>query len=82
MIGEGGNVRRFVSEKGSTVTVSGKHGGVFDIDWDWFEEDACIESHPTFNKDFEEPAIVASCDCCPDSPFVVTLKEIRCADTE
>ena len=70
------NVRKFVSKNGSTLTISGKHMGIFNIDFDWFEEDACIEMYPDFNKDYNEPAIIASCKCCNDSPFVVELKEV------
>ena len=45
----GGEVRlertvRLTTPRGSTVEISGKHKGIFKIDFDWFEEDhACID---------------------------------------
>lgn len=54
---------KFKSAAGSTVTVSGKHQGVFTIDFDWFEEGACCDSYPDFNNDFANPAITACCEC-------------------
>ena len=65
---------KFISEKGSTVTISGKYNGIFTIDFDWFEEDACIEMYLQFNKDFDEPAIIASCECCEDSQMIIPLR--------
>lgn len=60
----GGGVRmNFVSQAGSTVTVSGKYQGIFTISWDWFAEGACFDSKPNFNGDFINPEIVAACDC-------------------
>ena len=38
----------YKTEAGSTVSVQGKHGGIYHIDFDWVEEkDACLECHPT-----------------------------------
>lgn len=45
------------------MTISGKHRGIFTIEWDWLEEGACCDSHPSFNWDLEDPAIEADCDC-------------------
>ena len=37
---------------GSTVRVSGKHSGIFDIAFDWVEEDnACIDCEPSVYGD-------------------------------
>ena len=54
----------FVSENGSTLKISGKFNGIYDIDFDWFEEGACCEGHPKFNEDMDEPAIIVYCECC------------------
>ncbi len=70
-------MKEYVSEKGSTVKVTGKYSGIFTIDFDWFEEGACVEAHPEFNNDDNEPAIIACCECCEDSPFVVPLDLIK-----
>ena len=61
-------MKKYKTKAGSTVEISGKYNGIITIDWDWFEENACIESHPTWEEDTE--SIVAHCECCPDSPFV------------
>ena len=35
---------RLTTPNGSTVEISGKHKGIYEIDFDWFEEDhACID---------------------------------------
>ena len=35
------------TDRGSTVTVSGKHGGIAEVVFDWFEElDACCDCKP------------------------------------
>lgn len=57
-------MRKFITKHGSTVTISGKYLGIIEIDFDWFEEVACIEAHPTFNQDFNDPMIVVECECC------------------
>ena len=67
--------RFFVSKAGSKVRIFGKHLGAYEIDWDWFEEGVCDSAHPSFNMDFEEPVIEASCECCPDSPWTIPLHE-------
>jgi hypothetical protein len=66
--------RYFLSDNGSKVREYGKHGLAFDISFDWFEEGACIEAGPTWDR--EERCIVASCECCDDSPFTVELREV------
>jgi hypothetical protein len=54
--------------------------GIYDVDFDWLEEDGCIEAHPSFNGDFNKPAIVAHCDCCDSQE--IKLKEIGQAEFE
>lgn len=61
--------RHYRSAAGSTVTVP--RWGVWEMEWDWFEEQACIEARPTFDDDPREPAIVASCDCCGDQRIIM-----------
>lgn len=65
----------FSSENGSTVKVSGKHNGIFDIEFDWFEEGMCCDGHPTFNNDLGDPKIVVYCDCCGTEE--ISLKKIE-----
>ena len=69
-------MRVFVS-KFSRVAVTGKHQGIFTVDFDWLEEDACCDAYPQFNGDFDEPAIEAFCDCggC-EGYFRISLKEV------
>lgn len=66
-------MKRFVSPKGSWVEVSGKHQGIFDISYDWLEEGGCCDAMPEFNRDYDEPAIIARCECC--EPQVVRLEK-------
>lgn len=63
----------YISENGSKVKEFGKCLRAFDIEWDWFEEGACVESRPTW--DWDEKCIVAFCECL-DSPFVVKCREV------
>lgn len=60
---ENGEVYR--TEHGSTVRVSGKHRGIISIEFDWFEEDACPDAHPTADvSDPHDPVLSWECDCC------------------
>lgn len=53
---------KYRTESGSTMTISGKHGGISEVDFDWFEEDACIEcSVESYDQD---GYLVWYCDEC------------------
>lgn len=54
--------QHFRSDAGSTVTVP--RWGVWELEWDWFEEGACFGSKAAFDDDPDEPAIVWDCGCC------------------
>lgn len=61
---------------GSTVRVSGEHAGIFDVTFDWFEEeDACVECvvDPVPVDGF----LTWSCDWCGggNAPLYSTLLE-------
>jgi hypothetical protein len=43
-------VVRLRTPNGSTVTISGKHMGIYSIDFDWFEEDACCDCEPDIDS--------------------------------
>lgn len=61
------------SEAGSEVKVSGKHMGIVEIDFDWFEEGACCDAEPSFeNDDRKNPGIMATCECC--EPLWIPVK--------
>jgi len=64
----------YISEKGSMVREFGKHLGSFEIDFDWLEEGACVESVPYWERD--DKCIIAACDCCPDNTLVVKCREM------
>lgn len=70
-------MKQFESDHGSKVTLSGNHEGIVTIDLDWFEEGICMEAHPHFNHDLDDPHIVACCDCCEDSPFHIPVREVK-----
>lgn len=71
-----GHERYYVSKAGSKVRLFGKSLKAYEIDWDWVEENVCIEAKPDFNMDLDDPRIEASCDCCSDSPWSIRLREI------
>jgi len=38
----------YQTKGGSTVTISGKHGGIVEVEFDWVEEDgACVDCVPS-----------------------------------
>lgn len=55
------------TDAGSRVRLSGKHGGIVDIDFDWFEEDhACIDCQPDIDasRDTNWWKLVWTCESC------------------
>jgi len=52
----------YKTKGGSIVEVSGKHSGIFNIDWDWVEEDACDSCEP--DVDHLNERLVWYCDYC------------------
>jgi hypothetical protein len=51
--------------RGSRVEISGAHRGISVINWDWFEEGACIEARPVAEVNSrDDPHLFWSCDCC------------------
>ena len=50
---------------GSRVEISGKHRSISTIDFDWFEEGACVEAKRNVNVELgDEPRLHWYCDCC------------------
>ena len=41
---------KFMTPSGSTVTVTGEHKGIVTVDFDWFEEEACIDCTPDIDE--------------------------------
>lgn len=39
-------VGEYKTKAGSKMTVSGERGGISQVDFDWFEEGACIDCEP------------------------------------
>ena len=59
--------QRFRTAAGSTVEISGRHGGISEIAFDWFEEGACIEAHPVCETtDPQDAWLYWHCECCGD----------------
>lgn len=55
------------TDAGSTVKLSGAHGGIVDIDFDWFEEDhACIDCLVDIDatRDTNFYLLVWDCETC------------------
>lgn len=40
----------FITPNGSKVKVEGAHKGIVTVDFDWFEEDACIDCEPDIDE--------------------------------
>lgn len=58
-------IERYRTAAGSIVEISGEHRGISTIYFDWFEEGACIEAHPTADvTDKMDPRLSWQCDCC------------------
>ena len=42
--------RKYRTANGSTVTISGEHGGIVEVEFDWLEEPgACVDCRPFFD---------------------------------
>ena len=54
------------TDAGSLVTVAGLHGGRASVEFDWFEENACVDCRPDRypERDGDELYLVWSCDEC------------------
>lgn len=44
-------IGKYKTAAGSTMTVTGKHGGISEVEFDWVEEDACIDCVPELYDD-------------------------------
>ena len=64
---------RYRTAAGSEVTVSGKYGGIYDFDFDWFEEGACVEAAPYILDD----CLCWACDCHPDDEGCAELRRVE-----
>jgi len=52
---------------GSTIEFRGEHRGIVTVAFDWFAEDACIESQEAVTFDIlDEPMLYWRCDCHGD----------------
>ena len=52
---------KYRTSAGSTMTISGKHGGISAVDFDWLEEDgACLDCRPNAYDD--EGYLTWTCD--------------------
>lgn len=58
---------KYRTAAGSTVEISGEHGGISTIDFDWFEEDACFDCEvQPYPEQFGEDdwRLVWNCEYC------------------
>ena len=53
---------KYKTDAGSTMTISGKYGGISTVEFDWLEEKACIECQPEPYDD--DGYLVWQCDYC------------------
>jgi hypothetical protein len=68
----------YKTEAGAVLTVSGKHGGVFSLDWDWIDEEtACdnCEPEPIPEWDGENWFINWYCEACDGGCAVLRREE-------
>lgn len=56
----------YITQAGSIVRISGKHSGIAEVDFDWLEEDACIDCKPNpYPEDDGDSLILTwSCNYC------------------
>ncbi len=56
-------IGKYRTKAGSTMTISGKHGGISDVSFDWVEEDnACVDCQP--DPYDEDGYLTWNCDHC------------------
>lgn len=53
---------KYRTERGSKLTISGEHGGISEVDFDWLEEGACLDCEPEPYDD--DGYLVWHCDVC------------------
>ena len=62
---ENQTTEHYRTERGSRVEISGEHRGISVINFDWFEEGACTEAHPTCDtRDPTDAWLYWQCECC------------------
>jgi len=64
---EASTLRRYMSDHGSVVAVSGKHRGIASVDFDWLEEpNACYDCQPNpYPETIDgEMMLTWSCEVC------------------
>ncbi len=64
---------KYETAAGSTVTISGKHSGIFDIAFDWVEEKACFDCKPEYN--YRDHMLEWSCTECGGGSAELTEAE-------
>ena len=37
---------KYITNNGSTMTITGKHGGISEVNFNWLDEGACIDCEP------------------------------------
>lgn len=55
-------IGKYKTENGSTMVVSGKYGGISEVDFDWLEEKACIDCQPEPYDD--DGYLIWKCNIC------------------
>lgn len=53
---------KYKTQAGSTMEITGKHGGISIVEFDWLEEGGCIDCVPEPYDD--EGCLVWSCEEC------------------
>ena len=67
----------YVTAAGSRVEIFGKYAGAYRIDWDWVEENACIECQPCI----DDGELAWHCEYCEGGRAkLVPAKEASDAD--
>lgn len=54
---------KYKTAAGSTLVVSGKHSGIFTVEFDWFEEGACVDCAVNTRPDYDEESWWLTWDC-------------------
>lgn len=67
----------YETKAGSIVKISGKYSGIAEVEFDWLEENACIDCEPNpYPEDQGDSLILTwSCDYCSGGHAVLTPLE-------
>ena len=72
------------TDAGSTLRVSGKYSGIFEVEFDWFEEMACCDCHASAHPEQydDEWFLVWHCEICDGGQAKILLDAELCEPSQ